>query len=267
METLPQEKQRLILFVEKHTGRKLWFSKASTLALILPEEYYKNMSRIIYHGSDHIIEKPEFGFGKAYNDYGLGFYCTEDLQLAKEWGVSKAGDGYANIYEIDDDKLNILNLHTPRYTVLHWLSILLTNRTFDIANPLASEAKDYLTQAFSVPYEECDVIIGYRADDSYFSFAQDFINGAISVRQLSNAMRLGKLGTQYVLKSRRAFNSISYIGNEKALSSQWYPRKEERDNDARQQYFTNERIRRQRGDLYITQILDEEIGSDDKRLQ
>lgn len=25
----------------------------------------------IYHGSDHIVENPQYGLGKPYNDYGL----------------------------------------------------------------------------------------------------------------------------------------------------------------------------------------------------
>lgn len=47
------------------------------------------MIKKIYHGSNKIIQKPVFGFGKSANDYGLGFYCTEQLDMAKEWGVSK----------------------------------------------------------------------------------------------------------------------------------------------------------------------------------
>ena len=46
------------------------------------------MKKTIYHGSDHIIEKPQYGYGKPYNDYGVGFYCTENPNMAKEWGVS-----------------------------------------------------------------------------------------------------------------------------------------------------------------------------------
>ena len=38
---------------------------------------------IIYHGSQQIVEVPKFGIGKTYNDYGQGFYCTEDIELAK----------------------------------------------------------------------------------------------------------------------------------------------------------------------------------------
>ena len=44
------------------------------------------MIRKLYHGSSDIIEKPVYGYGKPYNDYGLGFYCTDSLEMAKEWG-------------------------------------------------------------------------------------------------------------------------------------------------------------------------------------
>ena len=39
----------------------------------------------IYHGSEHVIQKPSMHAGKNHNDYGQGFYCTEDIELAKEW--------------------------------------------------------------------------------------------------------------------------------------------------------------------------------------
>ena len=40
---------------------------------------------IIYHGSKDVVEKPCYHGGKLQNDYGYGFYCTESLELAKEW--------------------------------------------------------------------------------------------------------------------------------------------------------------------------------------
>ena len=40
-----------------------------------------------------------------------------------------------------------------------------------------------------------------------------------------------------------------------------------RDKTARREYFSVERNKRQRGDIYITQILDEEMGPDDARLR
>ena len=202
------------------------------------------MEKTIYHGSDHIIEKPKFGYGKPYNDYGIGFYCTQNPNMAKEWGVGIDHNGYANRYEIECDGLTILDLNAPGYTMLHWLM-----------------------NTFHLDYKSADIIIGYRADDSYFSFASDFINGAISYRQLCNAMRLGKLGQQFVLKSKAAFEQLEFLGYETADSKEWYKKKAFRDQTARRQYLDVERNRRQRGDLYITTILDEEMKPDDPRLR
>lgn len=50
----------------------------------------------VYHGSIDIIKKPEYGKGKLHNDYGLGFYCTENIEMAKEWACNEIRDGYAN---------------------------------------------------------------------------------------------------------------------------------------------------------------------------
>lgn len=225
------------------------------------------MIRKLYHGSCDKIIKPIYGYGKAYNDYGLGFYCTDSLLMAKEWAVGKERDGYANCYTLDCSELDILDLNSSQYCILHWLAVLLQNREFDIPSGLALEAKEYILTNFYVDYESVDAIIGYRADDSYFSFAQDFINGTISYRQLSNAMRLGKLGMQFVLKSPAAFERIEYVSSEAALSDEWYARKTLRDKSARREYFDVERNRRMRGDLFIIQIIDEEMKADDPRLR
>lgn len=222
---------------------------------------------ILYHGSKDIIEKPIYGQGKKYNDYGLGFYCTDNIELAKEWGTSFERSGYANRYQIDCTELKILDLNDDKYCILHWLAILLSNREFDTPAGLALEAKEFLKKNFMLDYKEYDIIKGYREDDSYFSFAQDFINGTISYRQLNNAMYLGKLGIQYVLKSKEAFNRIVFDGYEEAEYKEWYAKKMKRDKSARREYFDVERNRRQRGDIYITQILDEEMSPDDKRLR
>ena len=98
----------------------------------------------IYHGSENVVERPLFGVGKKTNDYGLGFYCTEDRILAGEWGVTPLHDGFINRYELDRSGLDVLNLADGTFTVLHWLAILLENRTFDMEGDMATAAKDYL---------------------------------------------------------------------------------------------------------------------------
>ena len=221
------------------------------------------MKRKIYHGSSKIIEKPEFGYGKPYNDYGIGFYCTENPNMAKEWGVGIDHNGYANQYQINCDGLSILDLHASEYTLLHWLTILLENREFDTSTPLAAEAKEYLIQKFHLDYKSYDIIIGYRADDSYFSYAKDFISGIISYEQLCKALMLGNLGEQICLKSKKAFESIRFTGYQKVDYNEWYPKKMARDMYARNGYKAMEKENYRKGELYITKIIDEELKADD----
>lgn len=221
----------------------------------------------IYHGSDHILKTPEYGKGKKYNDYGQGFYCTQDIDLAREWSVEHERDGYVNTYELDDSDLRLLDLNSEKWCVLHWLAILLQNRRFELESPLAREACRYLKEYYMPDLSDADIIRGYRADDSYFSFAQDFINGVISVSQLNRAMHLGKLGEQLFLKSQKAFDRIRFIESESVSADVWYDRKKNRDLSARRAYRNMSKEDYVKGDLYMIRILDEEVKPDDPRLQ
>ncbi|MCL2019463.1 MAG: DUF3990 domain-containing protein [Oscillospiraceae bacterium] len=224
--------------------------------------------KTLYHGSAGIVKKPQFGKGNPRNDYGLGFYCTEDLELAKEWACGDKRGGFANIYTIDTSNLSVINLSCAEYGVMNWLAVLVNNRIFAITSPLAAEAQEYLTGFFLPDLSLFDAILGYRADDSYFTFAMDFLNNAISLSQLSRAMRLGELGEQFVLKSRKAFDQIEFVRSEAADGKTYYPKRKKRDSDAREQYLKRERkIARSSTDIFMLDILREEMKQGDERLQ
>ena len=125
-----------------------------------------NQKITLYHGSEQLVETPTFGSGKKNNDFGLGFYCTESEELAKEWAVSSLRNGFANRYSLDTEYLKILNLNSPDYTILNWIAVLVEHRLFSIKTPAAQRAKRYLIDNFSVNVNAYDLIIGYRADDS-----------------------------------------------------------------------------------------------------
>lgn len=88
---------------------------------------------------------------------------------------------------------------------------------------------------------DVDVMIGYRADDSYFSFAEDFVNNTISLRDLNMAMKLGTLGEQVVLLSERSFERIEFIGYEVADYREYYFKRAERDQNARTTYASHKK--------------------------
>ena len=221
----------------------------------------------IYHGSSKIIERPDFGTGNPHNDYGLGFYCTESMELAKEWASSTETDGFANQYQLNLTGLSTLSLTRGDYHILNWLSVLLENRRFRIDGAIAQQAKAYISENFSVDYKQYDIIRGYRADDSYFSFANAFLNNTISVTQLEKAMVLGKLGEQIVLISQKAFASIEFVNAIPAPNEIYLPKKLARDTAARKD-FQQEKAR---GSIltekYILDIMREGWKNDDERLQ
>ena len=220
----------------------------------------------LYHGSENIIEKPVYGKGARYNDYGKGFYCTENIELAKEWACAKQKNGYANIYDLDLSELNVLNLNSASYNILNWLAILADNRTYWQNGSIAEPAKNYIKENFLLDISTYDVIIGYRADDSYFSFAQDFVSGVISLQKLAQAMLLGKLGEQIVLKSQKAFAQIQFAGYENADAEEYYIKKNEREREARRQYRRNKKEQADVNELFILDIMREEIKNGDARL-
>lgn len=191
----------------------------------------------LYHGSENIIKIPQYHFGNPKNDYGYGFYCTENPELAKEWGCTEEKDGFANEYLLNLEGLSVLNLSQSKYNILNWLTILLENRTFELASNISIAAKGYLLNYFSISYKKYDIIRGYRADDSYFSFANAFLNNTISIQKLNEAMYLGKLGEQVVLKSKKAFSQISFVSSSTADRNIYYPQKMLRDANARETFF------------------------------
>lgn len=222
---------------------------------------------LVYHGSDHIIEAPVYKGSKRTNDYGYGFYTTESKALAMEWACADNRDGFANCYEADFDGLQVLNLNAPEYNILNWLAILAKYRTYWQNSSVAEEAKEYLRQHFFIDLSPYDVIIGYRADDSYFTFAQDFVSGVIPLSKLSEAMHLGRLGEQIVFKSSAAFSHIRFLGAEPADAATWYEKKVTRDREARRAYRRTKKSSNMVDELFMIDIMREKIENGDPRLR
>lgn len=227
-----------------------------------------NNDIIIYHGSHNIIEKPEFGIGNPENDYGLGFYCTEYPELAKEWACDQNSGGYANKYSLDLRGLKILDLNSDDFCIIHWISVLLQNRKVTLNSDMERQSQEYILDNFPVNTSDFDIICGYRADDSYFSYARDFLSNTISVKRLTQVMKLGNLGNQVVLKSRKSFSQIKFLGYEEAPMQIHFPLRKKRDELARDEYFSNRSGDFELKDsIFAIDIIRGGIKADDPRLQ
>lgn len=192
-------------------------------------------------------------------------FIAPSIQSLQRNGLENV-DGYANRYEFDTVGLTVLNLSSNEYTILNWLAILLQNRRLRLSTPVSRQGKEYLLQNFLPDYQKYDVIIGYRADDSYFSFARAFVTNGISLRQLGYAMKLGKLGEQYVLKSPKAFDAIRFIDYTVADNYVYYAKRKARDDAARAD-FQRELEKEDIDGIFMRDILREEMKQDDSRLR
>ncbi len=221
----------------------------------------------LYHGSPEIVGQPIFGKGKTNNDYGRGFYTTEHIELAKEWASNKnLSDGYVNKYELELDGLSVMNLSDKQYSILSWLAILVQSRQIKGLPNSSKVWMNYLVDYFTPDYLSYDIILGYRADDAYFRFGRTFLTNTLTLRQLAKSMRLGKLGEQYCLKSKAAFDAILYKGYEKVDTKVYYKKRMDRLNAANADF---ERICQEydKGGIRISTIVDEGILPGDPRLE
>ena len=125
---------------------------------------------------------------------------------------------------------------------------------------------DWLKEYFLIDLTPYDAVIGYRADDSYFSFARAFINNEISLTQLAYSMRLGRLGEQFVLKSPMAFEKIKFVSYEFADNTEYYAKRKTRNEEAKTA-FRAELERDDLDGLFMRDIIREEVQPNDSRLR
>lgn len=193
------------------------------------------MPLTLYHGSEQIIGKPEFCKGRKNNDYGQGFYLTDEIDLAKEWAVEKDRDGYINCYELNLENLNVLDLNSTQYSIFNWIAMLASNRKFNVYKTQEVVKLKFLDRFF-IDLAPFDAIKGYRADDRYFNFAKAFFNNILPANILKEVFKLGNLGRQYCIKSQKAFDNIVYVENVKVSNSEWYVKRIERNDKANDEY-------------------------------
>lgn len=121
-----------------------------------------------------------------------------------------------------------------------------------------SAGSEFLRAHYLLDAESFDVIVGHRADDSYFTFARAFLRNDISLEQLTRALRLGDLGQQIVLKSPRAFEAIEFVEATVTPSAVYYPKRKERDEKARALY-REEAARQGIDGIYLRDLLRDEV--------
>ena len=163
----------------------------------------------VYHGSDHVVKVPVYMGGKPDNDYGNGFYTTEYEERARSWAALNGNPQQAvvNVYQLDMDNLKVLDFH--EFGVLAWVAEVVANR--GMSQEAASIVGEKIVELYRVDSSDCDLLKGYRADDSYTQVIEAFLMNQINISEVERLFYKGSLGNQIFLKSEKAFESIHWV--------------------------------------------------------
>lgn len=162
----------------------------------------------LFHGSCEKIEKPLYGYGRFDNDYGRGFYTTKIFEKAASWArnMGNSDKAIVNEYEINLSPLNVVNLKD--YGVLAWIAEIAANRA--IKSELSEEFLPEFVEKYRPNTSKADIIIGYRADDSYTDVVSAFVDGLLNCDEVKRLFYRGNLGEQYFIKSEKAFQALHF---------------------------------------------------------
>lgn len=131
----------------------------------------------LHHGSNVIVEKPQWNLGSRYRDFGQCFYTTYNEEMAKDWAKKMDGNTVVNKYLFDwtllEDKCNMLKVKRFKADA-EWAKFVYSNRyirgykrpNYDIlVGPLADKS---LTEQFAkirtegLTFEEVAPLIEYN---------------------------------------------------------------------------------------------------------
>ena len=148
--------------------------------------------RIIYHGSQAIVEHPIIKTTKYSKDFGAGFYCTIMKEQAIRWATRFPVTGYVNQYIYREKK----DLHIKRFDVMteEWLDFIVACRN--------GGDHDY------------DIVEGPMANDTIFNYVQDFIDGNISREAFWALAKFKRPTHQICFHTAKALETLTFEGSE-----------------------------------------------------
>lgn len=148
----------------------------------------------LHHGSNAIVMKPDLSRSREDIDFGVGFYLTKDVTMAKKWASTKAVS-ILNTYRLNIENLNIYTFKLDR----EWLEYVRACRKY-------GDNYDEIIKK----YEGYDVLIGATADDKLFDTVQQYLDGEITSQTAIKYLNVAGFGEQIVLKTQKAVDALTF---------------------------------------------------------
>ena len=164
---------------------------------------------ILYHGSKSGLGGPSAAVSRDRCDFGRGFYMwTESMQPLTL--ICNYQEGWLYTVQAELSGLKILEIEVG----LKWALLIAFHR-----GKMEGIKGSRLYAQYSSMDADCDMVIGYIADDRMFVVLDRFFNGEITDMALVNSLSALKRGRQYVARTEKACRQI-HILEERKISEE-----------------------------------------------
>lgn len=178
---------------QKSDHRELECEVAACKKRILARRAKDNPQIItLYHGSNSMIQKPSILNGRMDNDFGIGFYLTNEIEIATQY-ATRWCTPVVNEYRLDLDSLNVYTFNDND----EWLEFVVDNQNL----------KD-----MDAKYESVDVLIGPDIDKKMQSLIESYEMRLVSADKIYEVLK-EDLHMQYVIRSQKAFDQLTFINS------------------------------------------------------
>lgn len=171
----------------------------------------------LYHGSKSGLRGAIAPISREHCDFGKGFYMgtdrTQPLTL-----ICNYPDARLYTLSVNLTDLKILDAEVG----LDWALLVAYNR-----GKMEYVKHSTIYNHFANLSKDCDMIIGYIANDRMFVVLDRFFNGEITDIALINSLSALKLGKQYVALTEQACKKIKILEEQELTESDRYKLKQE----------------------------------------
>jgi hypothetical protein len=156
----------------------------------------------LYHGSNHIIRKPDLLKGRKFLDFGSGFYLSDNRNQAENRAKSavlffEEGQPTVNVFEWKKEQITDLNILYFPTANIEWLDFVLANRKGEVSE------------------NKYDIVIGATANDKVILVIDQYMAGQFD--HLPNPKEFviqlfqpEKLATQYLFSTAKSLQYLHF---------------------------------------------------------
>ena len=164
----------------------------------------------LYHGSNLDIEKIDLSKCRPYKDFGCGFYLTEikdqAMKMARRVARIYGGDPVVNVYEIQDDYLDIPELNILQFgsdPTPEWARFVMNNRN--------KQFTDYNSPECNLDCKY-DIVSGPIANDDMALLFRQYQNNMITFETLTSGLTFREVTNQISFHTERAIALLEKVG-------------------------------------------------------